>query len=89
MIDDNLSLPPEGLLRAAARLVERAAEKLDQRYDLCSYCGARRHRNQAHYHALQRLRGVTTQLNAAASDVESGETVKTDNKEQTDGKDHA
>ena len=45
--DMNHTLPPAGLLRNAATLIERALDQLDIEHTPCVGCGAKRFRNEA------------------------------------------
>ncbi len=67
----NRDMTPAAMLRAAARLVERANAQLDVTPEQgCTCCGAKRFRNIAHARAADRIGETPRKLNETADMLE-------------------
>lgn len=67
----NESMPPAALLRAAARLVERAHAQLDTRQvEGCNCCGAKRFVNIQHARVADRIGETPRKLHDAADIID-------------------
>lgn len=71
MADDSQAhdLPPDGLLRAAARLVQRAIDKMDLSHERCRSCGSVKHHHKGHYKAWTRISEIPARLNEVADHI--------------------
>lgn len=69
------ALPPAGLLRSAAKLVERVLIQLDTHADPCVTCGKREWRNPHHARLYERLTDTPERLRAAADALDGQDSV--------------
>lgn len=74
------SLPPSGLLEAAAALVERALRDLGPPpQETCRHCGASHSTNTAHLRAATRLKEIPNKLRHHAAQLKAGAGAGNDN----------